>query len=97
MLPVCSPSHRYAHPGRAIPPPTPPLYPLYSPSKPLVSPFYDNTGGLQGAYRGFTRGIEGDYWGLSWGYAEGLGLNAGSSAMTKARLADKTAWQAHNS
>ena len=48
---------------------------------------------IQGVYRGFTRGIEGDYWGLSWGYAGGLGLNAGSSAITKAWLADKTAWQ----
>src|ERR1017187_6343822 len=52
VRPVSSPSPRCARPRRAIPPPKPPLYPLYSPSKPLVSPFYIR-------YRGFTRGVEG--------------------------------------
>ena len=39
---------------------TPPLYPLYSPSKPLVINLYFNRGGLQGVYNGCRWGLLGN-------------------------------------
>jgi hypothetical protein len=58
---------------------TPPVYPLYAPSKPLVITFYL----IEGDYRGITMGIDGDYWGINGGYADGLGLSAGGPACTE--------------
>jgi hypothetical protein len=49
-----------ARPGRAISPTIPPLYPLYSPSKPIVITFYLNRGGLQGDYNGYIWGLLGN-------------------------------------
>jgi hypothetical protein len=58
--PVSSPSLGCARLGRAISPCIPPVYPLYTPSKPLVITFYSNRGGLQWVYRGITGGLMGD-------------------------------------
>ena len=51
VRPVYSPSPRSARLGRTIPKPKPPVYPLYSPSKPIVIPFYVK-------YRGITGGLQ---------------------------------------